>query len=86
MGHPSMRHKNSTIPCHLLYVIRYHDTIVLLCSTKILIEPKLPTSTMSSFNDSGGKDGGDICNIFDFDEDDYVVGWMQSEWDKDTDP
>ena len=39
---------------------------------------------MSSFNDSGGEDGGDICNIFDFDEDDDVVGRMQSEWDEDT--
>ena len=39
---------------------------------------------MSSFNDSGGEDGGDICNIFDFGEDDDVVGRMQSEWDKDT--
>jgi hypothetical protein len=39
---------------------------------------------MSSFNDSGGEDGGDICNIFDFDEDDDVVGQMQSEWDEDT--
>jgi hypothetical protein len=24
---------------------------------------------MSSFNDIGGEDGGDTCNIFDFDED-----------------
>ncbi len=51
-------------------------------------EPKLLTSTnfhvMSSFNDSGCKDSGDICNIFDFDQDDDVVGQMQSEWDKDT--
>jgi hypothetical protein len=39
---------------------------------------------MSSFNDIGGEDGGDICNIFDFDEDDDVVGRMQSEWDEDT--
>ena len=39
---------------------------------------------MSSFNDSGGEDGGDICNIFDFDEDDDVAGPMQSEWDEDT--
>jgi len=33
---------------------------------------------MSSFNDSGGEDGGDICNIFDFDEDDDVVGRMEA--------
>jgi hypothetical protein len=39
---------------------------------------------MSSFIDSGGEDGGDICNIFNFDEDDDVVGRMQSEWDEDT--
>ena len=39
---------------------------------------------MSSFNDIGGEDGGDFCNIFDFDEDDDVVGRMQSEWDEDT--
>ena len=39
---------------------------------------------MSSFNDSGGEDGGDICNIFDFGEDDDVVGRMQSAWDEDT--
>jgi hypothetical protein len=32
---------------------------------------------MSSFNDSGGEDGGDICNIFDFGEDDNVAGPMQ---------
>jgi hypothetical protein len=35
MGHPSTRRRNSTIPCHLLYhllyLTRYHDTIVLLC-------------------------------------------------------
>jgi hypothetical protein len=62
-----------------------------LCSTKILIsdprkpEHELPTITnMSSFSDSGGEDGGDICNIFDLDEDDNVVGTMQSEWDEDT--
>jgi hypothetical protein len=29
------------------------------------------STNMSSFNDSGGEDGGDICNIFDFDEDDH---------------
>ncbi len=51
MEHPSTCRRNSKIPCHLLYVIRYHDTIILLCSTKILIarsrkpERKLPTST-----------------------------------------
>jgi hypothetical protein len=40
---------------------------------------------MFSFNDIGGEDGGDFfCNIFDFDEDDDVVGRMQSEWDEDT--
>ncbi len=39
---------------------------------------------MSSFSNSGGEDGGDICNIFDFDEDDDVAGMMQSEWDEDT--
>jgi hypothetical protein len=51
---------------------------------------------MSSFNNSlvsesfmdsdhiGGKGGGDICNIFDFDEDNAAVGQMQSEWDADT--
>ena len=39
---------------------------------------------MSSFNDSGGEDGGDICNIFDFNEDDDIAGPMQSEWDEDT--
>ena len=39
---------------------------------------------MSSFIDSGGEDGSDICNIFDFNEDDDVVGRMQSEWDEDT--
>ncbi len=39
---------------------------------------------MSSFNNSGGEDGGDICNIFVFDEDDDVVSRMQSEWDEDT--
>ena len=39
---------------------------------------------MSSFNDSGGEDNENICNIFDFDEDDDVVGQMQSEWDEDT--
>ena len=42
------------------------------------------STNMSSFNDSGGEDGGDICNIFDFDEDDDVAGPMQSEWDEDT--
>jgi len=46
-----------------------------LCSIKILIpDPRKPerellTSTNMSFNDSGGEDGGDICNIFDFVED-----------------
>jgi hypothetical protein len=39
---------------------------------------------MSSFNDISGEDGGDICNIFDFDEDDDLVGRMQSEWDEDA--
>ena len=39
---------------------------------------------MSSYNDSGGEDGGDICNIFDFDKDNNVAGPMQSEWDEDT--
>ena len=39
---------------------------------------------MFSFNNIGGEDGGDICNIFDFDEDNDVVGRMQSEWDEDT--
>jgi hypothetical protein len=39
---------------------------------------------MFSFNNIGGEDGGDICNIFDFDEDDDVVGRIQSEWDEDT--
>ena len=34
---------------------------------------------MSSFNDSGGEDGSDICNIFDFYKDDDVVGQMQAE-------
>jgi hypothetical protein len=33
---------------------------------------------MSSFNDSGGEDGSDICNIFDVYEDDDVVGQMQA--------
>ena len=89
MGHPYTCRRNSMIPCHLLYVIRYHDTIVLLCSTKILIsdprklERELLTSMNMYFNDSGGENGGDICNIFDFDEDDDVVGRMQSEWDED---
>ncbi len=39
---------------------------------------------MSSFSDSGGEDGGDICNIFDFDKDNDVAGMMQSEWDEGT--
>jgi hypothetical protein len=39
---------------------------------------------MSSFSDSGGEDGGDICNIFDFNEDNDVAGPMPSEWDEDT--
>jgi hypothetical protein len=61
-----------------------------LCSTKILIsDPRKPerellTSMNMYFNDSGGENGGDICNIFNFDEDDDVVCRMQSEWDKDT--
>ena len=42
------------------------------------------STNMSSFNDSGGEDCGDICNIFDFDEDDDVAHPMQSEWDEDT--
>ena len=41
-------------------------------------------TNMSSFNDSGGEDGGDICNTFDFESDDDVVGRMQIEWDEDT--
>jgi hypothetical protein len=32
------------------------------------------SSVISSFNNSGGKDGRDICNIFNFDEDNDVVG------------
>ena len=39
---------------------------------------------MSSFNNTGGEDDGDICNNFNFDEDDDAVVWMQSEWDEDT--
>ena len=78
MGHPSTRRRNSMIPCHLLYdllyIIRYHDTIVLLClqkhsfqrSKKTRMQTSDESTNMSSFNDSGGEDGGDICNIFDF--------------------
>ena len=51
------------------------------------------SSVMSSFNDSFVSEsfidsdrngGGDICDIFDFDKDDGIVGWIQSEWDKET--
>ena len=95
MGHPSTRRQKSAIPCHLLYhllyVIRYHDTIVLLCnknshfrSKKTRTRTSNESTNITSFNDSGGEDCGDICNIFDFDEDDDVAGPMQSEWDEDT--
>jgi hypothetical protein len=92
MGHPSTRGRNSTIQCHLLYVIYDIMTQSYFCAQQKFSsqDPENQNTNfrrariMFSFNNIGGEDGGDICNIFDFDEDDDVVGRIQSEWDEDT--